>query len=146
MRTGGILRWFIFWRGSGFLRYRNAKIIMLGLTLDSSGCQRRTVVMKKVAYKSTSVQTLWYMWISFLLYFYFFFTTCIIYRFVTQNIKVYSHLPLLTFNNSVYFFQTNATSVESRTKQCELSLSWQKMHHFLMKLEILTQHWLGGSE
>lgn len=43
-----------------FLRYRNVKITMLDLTLDSSSGQCWTVVMKKDACKSTSVQALWY--------------------------------------------------------------------------------------
>lgn len=136
-----------FWRYSGFLSHRNVMITMLELSLDSSGVQCWTVVMKKDAYKCASVRTLWYMGTFFFTVFSYFFFCYYKYQyfywFMTQNIKVYSLFHLLTsFNNSTFFFQTKATLMECMTVQCEISLSWQKMHQF----EVLTQHCLGDSE
>lgn len=112
MRTEGILRWFIFWRGSGVLSCKNVKITMFradfGLiwwlvlnTRDEKWCIR--------IYKCSDslIHGKIYFFTVFLYFFFFFLTTStsIIYWFVTQNINVYSLFPLLTsFNSSPYFF------------------------------------------
>lgn len=119
MRTEGVLRRFIFWRGSGFLRCRSVKITMLELTLNSSGGRCWTVVMKKDAHKSTSVQTLWYMIFFKHIFIFLFFTTSTIFFLLVcvpeqKRFTAFSLCSLLLIILHI-FSQTKATSVECVT-------------------------------